>query len=272
MAEQTTETVNKLPSLLLTGKLLLYTEQGMEGGYLSIQDRNFIALRASTTGIGNNRKVYDKTDKSRIGITSDAQVFIEGQWLPFPDPILEDPDYRVSSIYLGEQNGDREADKRLEQRYKFSIQYAPERLDKKYGVGNWKIDRQLPNVVLNDGTRVHFVDVATTLPTRPYRISAGSTTKVTVTWNDGKVQHEVASENLLVEQFSYDGLHALKETDVLKILDPFTNTVVCEGRIDNIPLKVFSATKQGHFEDCDVDSLAKWERYFTENYTAELFR
>lgn len=195
---------------ILEGKLLCYSEQGMEGGYLSIQDKKFITLTSSTFGITDSRKVWDKNDTNRHGMTSNTEVFIDNNWLAFPDPICKDQDYRISSLFCGEQNGDLEADKRLAKKYNFKIKYSVERLNETYGQGNWKIDRQLPNVILKDGTLLHFGDTPNTIPSRPYGIPQGGKTRVTVNWNDGGVQHEILSDDLLVEQSDYKGLHMLK--------------------------------------------------------------
>ncbi|HEY0042893.1 MAG TPA: hypothetical protein VGB71_19600, partial [Flavisolibacter sp.] len=71
----------------IEGQLLLYSETGMEGGYLSIQDSKFVSLQPPTYGITNNCKVWDKHDTSRHRQTSNTEVFIDNNWLEFPDPI-----------------------------------------------------------------------------------------------------------------------------------------------------------------------------------------
>lgn len=256
----------------LKGKLLFYSEQGMEGGYLSFQDSEFITLNSPTFGINNNCKVWDKSNTNRQGLASNAEFFIENNWLEFPDPIWKDKDFEISSLYCGEQNGDLNADKRLSEKYNFKIKYSVERLNETYGQGNWKIDRNLPNVILKDSSLLHFGDTPTTIPSRPYGITQGATSRVTVKWNDGSIQHEILSEDLLVEQSGYKGLHMLKNEDVLKIIDPTTKNIICEGQLDKIPLKIFSQTRQGHFEQINQNNNYNWEQYFTENYYAELHR
>jgi hypothetical protein len=254
---------------ILEGRLLFYSEQGMEGGYLSIQDRIYVTLNTPTFGVSDDRKVWDKNDENRCGLTSNTEVLIDDNWLEFPDPISKDEDYRISSLFCGEQNGDLEADKRLSIKYNFTIKYSVERLNETYGQGNWKIDRKLPNVILKDGTHLHFGGSPRTIPSRPYGITQGGKTKVTVKWNDGKTEYQVLSDNLLVEQSDYKGLHMMKSQDILKIIDSKSKNIICEGRIDKIPLKVFSQTRKGHFEQ---DKSGNWEYYFVENYYAELHR
>lgn len=254
---------------ILEGKLLCYSETGMEGGYLSIQDFNFITLKTPTFGITEGCKVYDKKDYRQFGISSNIEVLLDNNWLQLPDPIVKDKDYKTSSLFCGEINGDLEADKRLSEKYNFKIKYSVERLNEKYGQGNWKVDKKLPNVILNDGTHLYFGDTPTTIPSRPYRIPQFAETRVTVNWSDGRIEYNVSSDNLLVEQSDYIGLHMLKDKDILKVLDPKTKNVICEGQINEIPLRLFSQTKKGHFENTDDKN---WEIYFEENYSVELYR
>lgn len=255
---------------ILEGKLLCYSEQGMEGGgHLSIQDKKFISLTVPTFGVTADQKVWDKNDNNKIGLTSHAELLIDNNWLQLPDPIWNEKDFKKSSLYCGELNGDLNADKRLSEKYNFKIKYSIERLNETYGQGNWKIDRQLPNVILKDGTLLHFGETPTTIPSRPYGIPQFAKTRVTVNWSDGIIEEKVSSDNLLVEQSDYKGLHMLKSNDILKVLDPMTKNIICEGQLDKIPLNVFSQTIKGHFAQ---DQTRIWEQYFSDNYYAELYR
>ena len=254
---------------ILEGKLLFYSEQGMEGGYLSIQDINSITLSSPKFGISDDRKVFDKNEKNRYGLTSNTEVLIDDNWLQFPDPICRDNDYRISSLCCGELNGNFDADKRLSTKYNFKIKYSVERLNDIYGNGNWKIDKKLPYVILKDGTNLHFGDTPTTIPSRPYGISQDGKTRVTVNWTNSETQHKILSDNLLVEQWDYKGLHMLKSEEILKVLDPTTKNIICQGQLNKIPLNVFSQTRKGHFEQ---DKTRIWEHYFSDNYYAELHR
>ena len=254
---------------ILEGKLLLYSETGMEGGYLSIQDKNYIKLTSPTFGLTNGSKVWDKNEISRYGQTTKMEVLIDNEWLQFPDPIWTDNDFKISSLYCGELNGDLNADKRLAEKYKFKIKYSVERLNETYGQGNWKFDKSLPNVILKDGTHLHFGDTPITIPARPYGIPQFAKTRMTVNWSDGIISEKVSNDNLLVEQSDYKGLHMLKSQDTIKVLDRKTKSIICAGRLDKIPLNIFSQTQKGHFEQ---DKYGNWEHYFADNYDAELHR
>jgi len=254
---------------ILEGKLLFYSETGMEGGYLSIQDINFITLNVPIFGINDGCKVYDKNDNKRFGTSSNLEILIDNNWVQLPDPIWKEKDFEISSLCCGEINGDLKADERLSEKYNFKIKYSVERLNETYGQGNWKINGKLPNVILNDGTNLHFGDSPSSIPSRPYGIPQFAKTMVTVNWSDGNIQDKVSSDNLLVEQSDYKGLHMLKDKDILKVLDPKTKNIICEGQLNKIPLTVFSQTRKGHFEQ---DKTHVWEQYFSDNYYAELYR
>ncbi|MEJ8800473.1 hypothetical protein [Pontibacter sp. H249] len=263
-----------MTQIILEGKLLLYSATGTEGGYLSFQDKKFTNLTSPTYGISNNCIVWDKDDLLKQGVTSNAEVLLDGNWIEFPDPIWKDKDFEISSLHCGELNGDLNADKRLSEKYEFKIKYSVERLDEAYGEGNWKIDRKLPNVILKDGTHLHFGDSPTTIPSRPYGIPKDGKTRVSVTWKDNTIEHRKLSDDLLVEQSDYKGLYMLKEGDILKVMHPKTKDIICEGQIDQIPLKIFSQTIKGHFDQVNksVNGNCNWEMYFVENYLAELHR
>ncbi|OIN57040.1 hypothetical protein [Arsenicibacter rosenii] len=254
---------------ILTGELMRYDEQGMEGGDLIIVEKTYKGLGPAAYTLSNGSKVWDHNDNNRSGIITATEAFLDNRWLPFPDPICHDKDYQLSSLFLGESKGDREADRRLSRKYHFTISYAVERLNDLYGNGNWRIDRHLPFVILNDGSHVHLRDTPTTTPSRPYSISTDTKMRFTVRWHDGVTQYHVSSDNLFVEQWDLKGLHRLNDTDMLKVLDPVTNRIICEGRLNTIPLKVFSDTPKGHFEH---DSSGHWEQYFSGGYFAELHR
>ncbi len=254
---------------VLEGKLFLYSEQGMEGGCLAIQDKKFIQYNSPKFGVTENKKVFDKNDTSKFGITSIPEIYLDGAWNPWPDPIYNETDYKISSLFCGEEKGDLDADKRLMKKYEFSLKYTGERANEKYGVGNWKFTNQTTKIELKDGTLVSMGGIPTSIPSRPYGIPKDGLTRVTVKWNNGMEEKQRLSNTLLVEQWSYEGLYRLKETDYLKVKDADTNEIICEGQIDLIPLKLFSQTKKGHFEN--INSV-KWEKFFTEKYIAELYR
>jgi hypothetical protein len=264
----------KMTKTLLKGKLTTYAEQGMESGVLCFQDASQIKMTDIKTpfGLHENRKVWDKNDTKRIGVISNLELLIEGEWKNYIDPITKDQDYKISSLYCGELKGSKDADKRLADKYGFKIKYSTERLNDSYGQGNWKIVGSLPNVILLDGTKVHFGDSPSTLPQRPYGITQDAQTRVSVDWNDGITEKEKLTKELLIEIWDFKGLHQLKETDYLKVFSVDNKIVVCEGLVSEIRLRLFSQTFKGHFDQIVDGDYKKWETYFTDKYNAELLR
>ncbi len=260
---------NNMIEKVLEGKLFLHSEQGMEGGYLAIQDKKFIQYDLPKFGVTENMKVFDKNDSSKFGITSEPEIYLNGLWNPWPDPICNEPDYKISSLYCGEEKGDLDADKRLMKKYGFELKYTEDKANESYGVGNWRFIKQPSNIELKDGSLISMGGTPTSIPNRPYGIPKNGLTRVTVKWSNGEVEKKRLSDTLLVEGWSYEGLHHLKETDYLIVKDPVTNEIICEGQLDLIPLTVFSQTKNGHFESNKSDM---WQRYFTDKYFAELHR
>jgi hypothetical protein len=254
----------------IKGRLLFYTEQGMEGGYLSIQDESLIKLINvdSVYGFGESRKVWDPKNTNRFGTTSNAEILDNNKWISYYDPIFKDEDYKISSLYCGELKGDREADNRLSKKYDFRFKYSEERLDESYGKGNWAIDQVLPNVILKDGTKLIFSDHPSTEPQRPYGIPNDAIVRVTVDWNDGIIEHQKLVSELLIERWDYKGLHSLKEDDIITVYEPKSGLKINENVVFQIPLKTFSQTLDGHFEK----SNSIWRQYFEENYDAEIKR
>lgn len=252
--------------LICCGKLTCFSEQGMEGGQLAIADTSFIKLCVPTYGFQENEKVWDNIDNSKIGITSDPETFLDGSWIPTSDPILDEPDYRISSLFFGEERGDFDADKRLMKKYNFRMKYTQEKANDIYGIGNWKFRKPHSEIVLNNGNIVMMGGTPDCEPNRPYPIPIAKFSRVTVNWNDGTKETKRKSDTLLVERGSYEGLHILKETDYLVVLDHSTGKKIIEGQINLIPLRTFSQTIKGHFVNSD------WEKYFKEQNYAELYR
>ena len=253
-------------NLICIGKLTCFSEQGMEGGQLAIIDSNFIKLHSPKYGLQENEKVWDNIDNSKIGITSKPETYIDNTWLPSRDPILDEPDYKISSLFCGEERGDFDADKRLMEKYNFRMKYTKEKANDIYGVGNWKFRKPNSEIILNDGNIVMMGGTPYCVPERPYHIPIAEFSRVTVNWNDGSSETKRRSDTLLVERGSYEGLHILKETDYLKVIDQTTGKIISEGQINLIPLKTFSQTKKGHFEN------SIWEKYFTEEFSAEMYK
>ena len=252
--------------LVCIGKLTCFSEQGMEGGQLAIIDINFIKLYTPKYGLQENEKVWDDNDNTKAGTTSNPETYLDGSWVPSRDPILDEPDYKISSLFCGEERGDLDADKRLMEKYNFRMKYTQDKANDIYGVGNWKFRKPHSEIILNDGSIVMMGGTPNCEPKRPYSIPLAEFSRVTVIWNDGTRETKRKSDSLLVKSWSYEGLHILNETDYLKVIDQTTGNPIIEGQINLIPLKTFSQTKIGHFENGD------WEKYFTEEYYAEMYR
>jgi hypothetical protein len=254
----------------IKGRLLFYTEQGMEGGYLSLQEESLINLINvdSPYHFGESRKVWDEKNVDRYGLTSNAEILVSDNWISYYDPILKDEDYKISSLYCGEIKGDLEADTRLSKKYNFRFKYSEERLNENYGIGNWSIDKNLPNIILKDGSKLHFSDSPTTEPQRPYGIPQDGKVHVTVEWNDGTIDHKKPVSELLIERWDYKGLYTLKDEDILTVYNSVTKLKIVESRVNQIPLKTFSNTLEGHFDKVHLH----WRKYFEENYSAEVKR
>lgn len=252
--------------LICIGKLTCFSEQGMEGGQLAIIDTKFIKRYTPKYGLQENEKVWDNNDNTKIGITYNPETYLDGSWLPSRDPILDEPDYKISSLFCGEERGDLDADKRLMEKYNFQMKYTKDKANDIYGVGNWKFRKPHSEIILNDGSIVMMGGTPSCEPERPYSIPLAEFSRVTVIWNDDTRETKRKSDSLLVERWSYEGLHILNETDYLKVLDQTTGNIIVEGQINLIPLKTFSQTKIGHFENSD------WGKFFTEEYYAELYR
>jgi len=256
----------------LEGRLCFYSETGTEGGYWAFQESKYINLIVPTFGVSNEQKVYDTQNKSRQGVASNSEVLLNEDWLTLPDPITKDPDYQISSLYKGEEQCDLSADKRLMDKYQFRIKYAEERLNENYGKGNWKIEGSLSNVILKDGSKLHFGDSPSTEPNRPYGIPQNSITRVTVNWNDGIIEENRKSDTLLVEQWDYNGLHILENQDKLRIKDLINSSWIWEGLIDLKQFGVFQEHAKGawiHAEQKGIDRET-WADYFFDNYPATL--
>jgi hypothetical protein len=259
-----------MTEIKIKGRLLFYTEQGMEGGYLSIQAETLINLINvdSVYGFGQSRKVWDPKNIERFGTTFNPEILVNHKWVSYNDPIHKDEDYRISSLFCGELKGDLEADNRLSKKYNFRFKYSEERLNETYGKGNWSIDKNLPNVILTDGTKLHVGDHPSTEPQRPYGIRYNTIVRVSVDWNDGIIEQNKLVSELFIERWDYKGLHSLKDEDILTVFDPKTNLKIVENTVNQISLKTYSQTLDEHFDS----SNSIWRKYFEENYHAEIKR
>lgn len=259
--------------MIIKGKLYSYSEQGMEGGYLGIVDENFISLSIAKTILNDNQKVYDCKNPLREGITSDTEIFVNNAWVSIKDPkitdpILNDTDYKISSLYVGEEKGNKNADKRLMEKYHFKIIYKEEKADKLFGKGNWKFNKSKTQIISNEGKIMLLGGVPESIPHRPFSIPNAKKSSVTVHWKDGKIDKKRLSNTLLTEQIGLKGWHSLSKNDYIKVFDSTTNKVLCEGVVKKIPLQIFSATFEGHF----TKKSQHWKPFFINEYKAEIHR
>ena len=248
----------------ITGKILFYEDKGPKDGYWAFQELKFITLCEPMFGLNENQKVWNINDRSKYGkVIKQTEVLIDNVWLEWPDPISKEFDYKISSLFMGEIKGDLNADKRLSDKYNFRIKYAIQRLNEKYGINNWKFDKNLPNIILKDGTQVHFGETPDTEPSRPYGISQNGLTRVKVEWSDGTIENNCLSSSLLVEKWDFKGLHFLKDNDYLTIYDYKKSSIKWSGKLkfDN------SHPKLPILEGINIE---EWKEYFSKNYHAEL--
>ena len=96
--------------------------------------------------------------------------------------------------------------------------------------------------------------------------------RATVKWKDGTVEDKRSVSSLMVKYDHPNGLHILKDTHHLKILNPQDKSIIWQGEIK---LKRYPPYTQ-HINNCwirtiqmDVDN-EEWSRYFFDEYPAEL--
>ena len=256
----------------LEGILHLHSETGTEGGYWAFQDKRFITLTSPSFGVFANQTVWDSNNPGRRGKIQDKnEVFLRGKWLPLPDPMTKDLDYVVSSLFQGEGRGDYEADKRLMERYGFKIEYAADKMNKRYGKGNWHLEDPL-TAVTSDGTRLMYGGTPSTKPQRPYGIPQNGLTRATVKWDDGLVELKRLSNTLLVTNWSYEGLHILQRGDQLTIYQPDNKTEVWSGIINLKQHDLFTEHASGMWIHADQIGIERdaWAEYFFKGYPARL--
>ncbi len=256
---------------ILKGVLFLHSETGTEGGYWAFQDQRFINKITPSYGVFTNQTVWDSKNPERKGKTQDdTEVFLEDKWLPLPDPMQEDPDYIASSLYRGESIGDREADKRLMDKYKFKIKYSADMMDDQFGKGNWRLEGPSTAVTL-DGTRWVHGGTPNTEPMRPYGVPPCGLTRATVEWEDGATE-KCLSNTILVDNWSYEGMHILKNKDKLTIYHPDTKEKVWSGLINLKQHKLFTEHASGLWIHADQIGIKRdvWAEYFFKEYPAEL--
>lgn len=256
----------------LKGVLFFHSETGTEGGYWALQDECHISY-VPARYVWGSQNVWDQVRSERKGRTQEgAEVLHDGEWLPLPDPMQEDPDYFVSSLFCGEKRGNREADQRLMEKYGFIIKYAADQMNERFGEGNWRLEGE-GIAVTTDGTRwAYGLGVPQTDPWRPYGVAPGELTRVTVEWEDGVVEERL-SDSLLVRQWSYEGLHYLGNGDHLTIYEKDgSGQIRWEGKIRLRQHPLFTETVFGMWIHADMKGWGReeWARLFFEEYPAEL--
>jgi hypothetical protein len=257
----------------LEGMLLFHSETGTEGGYWAFQDRNYITKDPCSYGAWPESQVFDTLDPQREGRVGESVILLkEGRELPLPDPLNQDPDYIISSLFRGEHMGDRDADQRLMERYNFRIIYDCEHWDLKWGKGNWSYENAEETTAISpDGQRYMGGGTPTTDPHRPYGVSKGEVTRSWVQWKDG-VGEERTSDTLLQESWGYGGLHTLNSGDYLTILDPLDSHVLWKGLIQLKPHPLFTETASGMWIHSDQEGVDrdKWANWFFKELPALL--
>lgn len=228
----------------MKGSLMFWTETGTEGGYWAFQDEQFTTHEPPEFGVFARTKVWDAKQPERGGVMGDVEVCKGGVWLPLPDLIQQDPDYVLSSLFRGEKRGDRDADARLMEKYAFSITYK----DDDFGTPR-------------------------TEPNRPYGVSKDEISRGTVQWDDGSSEQR-QSDSLLVEKSSYEGLHVLKDGDVLTIFEKDGEKVHWQGTISLIDCGLFKEDAFGMWIHADQDGVEReeWARPFMEEWPAVLLQ
>ena len=181
----------------------------------------------------------------------------------------KEEDYYISSLYVGEEEGDKEADKRLMEKYEFKMKYSADRFNEKLGEGNWiMVDKS--TAVDTKGKR--YSAGGTPIAERPYGIRPGEITRATVEWQDGVIEQR-QSDTLLVEKWDYEGFHMLNNGDKLTIFDiKDPQKVVWEEKISLKDVGTFVEDSNGlwiHNAQREVD-IHKWGAYFMLRYPAKL--
>lgn len=258
---------------ILEGVLFLHSETGTEGGYWAFQDKQFISKTMPSFGVYGNQTIWDLNNHERKGkIQNKVEVFLNGKWFPLPDPMTEDPDYIVSSLFCGEKRGNHEADKRLMEKYGFIIKYAADKMNERHGEGNWHLDINSSTAVTSDGTRWGYGGTPSTEPDRPYGVPQNGLTRATVEWEDGVIEPKRLSNTLLVTSWSYGGFHILQNRDHLTIYHPDNNKEVWSGVINLKQHNLFTEDASGMWIHADQIGIKRdvWAEYFFKGYPAKL--
>jgi len=104
------------------------------------------------------------------------------------------------------------------------------------------------------------------------KITEQDLTRVTVKWNNGEIEHQRKSDTLLIEKWDYQGLHILKNNNILIIKSPEDNSKVWSGMIDLKQHELFAEHSNGFWIHADQKGIdrKKWAEYFFNKFPAEL--
>ncbi len=257
----------------LEGILHFHSETGTEGGDWAFQDQRFISKTSPSFGVYARQTVWDLHNSERKGTVLDkVEVFFNDEWLPLPDPMTDDPDFYASSLFCGERDGDHEADKRLMEKYGFKMKYDADRMDERFGKGNWYLEDP-ETAVTSDGTKWVHGGTPSTEPQRPYGIPQNGLTRSTVKWEDGVIELKRLSNTLLVTSWSYEGLHILGDGDYLTIYDPLDKKrELWQGIIALQQHDLFTQHASGWWIHADQKGIDRevWAKYFFDECPAKL--
>lgn len=269
----------RLSDTTLHGILEFHSETGTEGGYWAFMDGRFINnLGIKAWQLYEGSQIMDAFNPERKGkVKGNVEVFLNDGWLPYPDPIMDDPDYEISSLSVGQKIGDKEADKRLSEKYGLKLKYLKEEMDEEFGKGKWQIkeDEHLGKYAVADAKPNHSYPLSNPPrrePFRPYGVKGDEISKFDVEWEDGTTERR-ESNTVLTEQWDYDGLYFLSPGDKLTIFDKDdSNKVLWEGFIALTKFTVFSDHVHGmwiHNRQKGVD-MDQWGLWFMQGNPAQV--
>ncbi len=157
------------------------------------------------------------------------------------------------------------------ERYGFKIKYAADRMNERHGKGNWHLEDP-STAVTSDGTRWVYGGTPSTEPNRPYGVLQNGLTRATVDWEADVIEQKRLSNTLLVDSWSYEGLHILQNGDQLTIYHPDNKKEVWSGLINLKQHGLFTEHASGFWIHADQKGIERdvWAEYFFKGYHARL--